>query len=94
VKKIIEARALESFRLWLRFSDGTEGIADLSDLAGQGVFRIWNEPGIFASAKVTEFGAVAWPDEVDLCPDALYLRVTAKSPGDLFPSLRESEAHA
>ena len=94
MKKISEARALENFRLWLRFSDGVEGVADLSDLAGKGVFASWNAPGFFASVKATDFGAVAWGDEMDLCPDDLYLRVTGKRPEDLFPSLREAATHA
>jgi hypothetical protein len=94
VKKIIAVKPLDGFRLRLQFSDGFEGIADLSDLAGHGVFAAWNTPGIFASVKVTEYGAVAWGDEIDLCPDTLYLRITGKTPEDLFPSLRETAAPA
>ena len=84
VKMITAVKCMEGFRLWLRFSDGTEGVADLSDLAGRGVFSAWNKPGVFAQAAVTEFGAVAWGDAIDLCPDALYLRVTGKT-ADLIP---------
>ena len=94
VKKITAAKPLDGFHLWLRFSDGTEGVADLSDLAGHGVFSAWNTPGAFAGVTVTEFGAVAWDNEIDLCPDTLYLRVTGKTPDDLFPSLRETVVHA
>jgi hypothetical protein len=94
VKKITEAKTLGNFRLWLRFSDGTEGTADLSDLAGKGVFSALSAPGAFARVKVTDFGAIAWDNDIDLCPDALYLRVTGKSPKDLFPSLSEVTAHA
>jgi hypothetical protein len=91
VKKIIAVKPLAGFHLWLRFSDGIEGVADLSDLAGRGVFSAWNTPGAFAEVKVTEFGAVAWGNEIDLCPDTLYLRVTGKTPDDLFPSLGHPE---
>jgi len=94
VKKITAVTPLDGFRLQLQFSDGIEGIADLSDLAGHGVFSTWNTPGLFASVKVTEHGAVAWGYDLDLCPDTLYLRVTGKSPEDLFPSLQEKLAHA
>ncbi len=66
----------------------------MRDLVGQGVFAAWKVPGTFATVSVTDFGAVAWGDDIDLCPDALYLRVTGKSPTDLFPSLRETAAHA
>jgi hypothetical protein len=90
VKKITTVKPLDGFRLWLRFSDGIEGIADLSDLAGHGVFSAWNTPGMFASVTVTDHGAVAWGNEIDLCPDTLYLRITGKTPEDLFPSLRKT----
>jgi Protein of unknown function (DUF2442) len=94
VKRITAVKPLDGFRLWLRFSDGLEGVADLSDLAGCGVFSAWNTPGLFASVTVTEYGAVAWSNEIDLCPDTLYLRITDKTPEDLFPSLRDTAAHA
>ncbi len=33
-----EVRALEPFRIWLRYDDGIEGEVDLSDIAGRGMF--------------------------------------------------------
>jgi hypothetical protein len=33
--KVIEAKALPEFRLFLRFDDGVSGVADLSALAGR-----------------------------------------------------------
>jgi Protein of unknown function (DUF2442) len=69
----IEARP--GFQLWLEYSDGQRGLADVSDVAGQGVFALWNEPGAFARVQVGEFGQARWTDEVELCPDALRLRL-------------------
>lgn len=92
--KVVFADALPDFRLFLRFADGTEGIADLSAIAGKGVFEAWLQPGVFGQVPVTSYGAVAWPGELDLCPDTLYLEVTGKRPEDLFPSLKPSIAHA
>ena len=38
------------YRLWVRFEDGVEGEADLSDVAGRGVFKRWTDrPEEFAS---------------------------------------------
>ena len=34
----VEVRALEPYRIWLRYDDGAEGEVDLSYLAGDGVF--------------------------------------------------------
>ena len=92
--KIVEAKPMQGFQLFVRFDDGTSGTVNLSDFAGRGVFSAWNEPGIFQQVRVTEQGAVEWPGEIDLCPDSLYLRLTGKSPEDLFPSLARQSAHA
>jgi Protein of unknown function (DUF2442) len=51
-------------------------------------------PGFFDRVRVTDLGAVEWPEEIDLCPDALYLQVTGKSPEDVFPALQARLAHA
>jgi len=92
--KILAADPLPNFRLHLTFADGTDGVADLSDIAGKGVFQAWLQPGVFEQVAVTEYGAVLWPDDLDLCPDTLYMEVTGKQPEDIFPALRHSVAHA
>ena len=33
---VLKVRALDEFKLWLRFSDGCEGVRDLSDLVKHG----------------------------------------------------------
>jgi hypothetical protein len=90
--KIVEAKPLSGFKVFLRFEDGTSGDVDLSSYAGRGVFLAWMEPGIFGQVKVTSTGAVEWPGDLDLCPDALYLRLTGKSPEELFPALQLTNA--
>ena len=37
MEKVIDVRALDDYRIWLRFDDGAQGEVDLSDLAGRGV---------------------------------------------------------
>jgi hypothetical protein len=39
-------------------------------------------------------GASEWGDAIDICPDAMYLRLTGKSPEDIFPSLQSVHADA
>ena len=92
--KILELRPLAEFRLFLKFDDGVSGEVDLSDLAGKGGFSSWLEADVFNQAKVSEHGAAEWPGEIDLCPDALYLRLTGKSPEEVFPTLRKISTHA
>ncbi len=45
--RVVDVNPLPDFRLRLRYSDGVEGVVDLSHLVGKGVFRIWDQPGIF-----------------------------------------------
>lgn len=75
----LEAKAGEPYRIWLRYSDGTEGEVDLSHLAGHGVFAAWETPGRFGEACVSAWSALSWGDEIELCPDALYLQLTGLS---------------
>jgi len=53
---------------------------DLTDFAGVGVFKAWKKPGVFKKLAVTKAGALSWPGDLDLCADALYLRLTGKQP--------------
>ena len=83
--QIVEVRVLPGYRLWIRYRDGVEGEVDLSDLAGRGVFAAWNERRFFEDVRIDESGALAWGNHLDLCPDALYLRLTGKTPEEVFP---------
>jgi hypothetical protein len=90
----IEVKALAKFRIWLRYDDNTQGEVDLSDLAGRGVFRAWDDAVFFRSVRLGSHGAIEWSNQIDICPDAMYLRLTGKSPEDVFPSLRSVHADA
>ena len=87
-------RALANYRLYLEFSDGTKGEVDLSDLAGRGVFEAWNNADFFEKVHIGSHREVKWDDEIELCADSLYLKLTGKTPEDLFPRLRREQPHA
>ena len=70
----LEAR--ENYKLWLRYSDGTEGEVDLSDMAGTELFADWKVPGLFEQVKLGEYGEVFWTEDASLCADSLYLDLT------------------
>ena len=86
-------RALANHRIHIRYSDGVEGEVDLSDLAGKGVFIAWETPGFFEQVTIGEHRQIRWNDDVELCPDALYMKLTGKSPRDYFATPSEP-AHA
>ncbi len=85
----IAVKALPGYRLWIRYSDGVEGTLDLSDLVGKGVFAAWENEQEFEKVHIGSGGEISWGEEIEMCPDALYLRITGKRPEDLFPRLRE-----
>jgi len=80
----VEVEARSDYRLWVRYADGTEGEVDLSHLAGRGVFELWSDEQKWKNVRIAADGAIQWNEEVELCPDATYLRLTGKSPEDLF----------
>jgi hypothetical protein len=79
-----EVRTLPPWRVWVRFSDGQEGVVNLEELRGTGVFRAWDAPGVFEQVSIdTEAGTIAWPGGIDLDPDVLHSPATgAPLPGD------------
>jgi hypothetical protein len=91
--KITKAEPLAGYRLNVEFDDGVCGVVDLSDYAGVGVFAAWLKPGFFEQVAITSEGALAWPGDLDLCPDAVYMRLTGKTPEELFPLLRHQPAY-
>jgi hypothetical protein len=89
----VEVKALPAYRLWIRYSDGSEGEVDLSHLAGRGVFSLWDDYSEFEKVHIAEDRAIRWKEDVDICPDATYLKLTSKSPEDVFSNVKPA-SHA
>lgn len=90
----VEVKALKNYKIWIKYADGVKGEVDLSGLVGRGVFTIWNDYSEFEKVHIGSHGAIAWSEEIDLCPDSIYLKVTDKTPEDLFPALRTENIDA
>ena len=43
----VEVRALEGYRIWLRYDDGVEGEVDLSHMLDSELFQIWKDRAVF-----------------------------------------------
>ena len=84
---LVEVRALEPYRVWLRYDDGVEGEVDLSHLAGKGVFTAWEDHSFFADVRLGSCGSIVWGEDLDLCGDALYLKLTGLTSKELFPEM-------
>ena len=86
---VVEVKAREGYRIWLRYSDGASGEVDLSRLAGCGVFKAWLDREFFEDVYIGAGGEVSWPNEIDIDPYKLYMDVTGKTVEDLFPGWGE-----
>lgn len=72
--RVHEVQVLSGYRLKVRFLDGVEGIVDMSRLvmdAQAGVFAVLRDPRLFGQVYL-DYGAVTWPGEIDLAPDAMH----------------------
>ena len=92
--RVVDVVPLPEFKLRLRYSDGVEGIVDLSHLAGKGVFEVWDQAGVFENVSIGSAGEIRWGEHVDLCPDALYMELTGKSAEEVFPNLKKAGTNA
>jgi hypothetical protein len=75
--RVTEVEALPGFRLRVAFADGLTGIVDMSRMVHSpkaGVFAVLADPSLFAQVKL-DLGAVTWPGELDLAPDAMHAAI-------------------
>lgn len=71
---VVSVKALPLNTLAVRFADGTEGRVRFETEHFEGVFQTLKDPAIFQQVRV-ESGAVTWPGEIDLAPDAMYREI-------------------
>lgn len=74
--RIIAARYLRDYTLWLRFSDGLEGDVDLAQELHGPVFEPLRDRNVFSQLRLhPELHTVVWPNGADLAPEFLRERV-------------------
>ncbi|MBC8028652.1 MAG: DUF2442 domain-containing protein [Pyrinomonadaceae bacterium] len=76
--EINRAKRVKGFVIAMRFSDGTEKHIDISQWFKGPVFKALKDPKFFAKFFV-EGGTLAWPNGVDIAPEALYDAVDVRS---------------
>jgi len=74
----IKVEPLGGYRLRVCYADGVEGIIDLSDLVGGGVFAPLGDEAFFRKVRIGDHGQIAWSDNLEICPDSAYLEITGK----------------
>ena len=74
--RLVAARHVRAFVIWLRFDDDVEGEVDLAgDLDGP-IFEPLRDARHFRSFVLhPEFRTIVWPNGADLAPEFLYERI-------------------
>jgi hypothetical protein len=62
------------FSLSVSFKDGTTGKVFFEETHLTGVFSLLRDPAYFRLVSIDN-GVVAWPDDIDLAPDAMYREI-------------------
>ena len=73
---VLRLRPLDGYRLWLHFTDGSEGVRDLSGVIAEGGVMV--EPlksKDYFDRVFVEMGAPTWPNGFDLDPINLYMEL-------------------
>ena len=76
--KVVKLKPLDGFRLWVRFSDGSEGIRDYSDMIAVGGPMV--EPlrdQLFFNKVFISFGVPSWPNGYDVDAINLHMELQA-----------------
>ena len=74
--RLVEARYLRDFVIWLRFSDGVKGEVDLAGELEGPVFEPLRDASYFRQFTLNpSLHTIAWPNGADLAPEFLYDRV-------------------
>ena len=80
--EVLRLRPLEGHKLWLRFTDGSEGARDLSDILAKNgpMIEPLKSPEYFGRVFV-ETGVPTWPNGFDVAPE--WLRREMAAAGEL-----------
>jgi hypothetical protein len=71
---VVEVKPEPGYCLFVRFRDGLTGRVQLRPEELTGALAPLLDVQFFEQASI-DYGAVAWPGEIDLAPDAMYAQV-------------------
>ena len=76
--RVVDARYVSQFKVWVRFSDGAEGEIDLSQELDGPMFESLRDPQQFSRCSFNrELRTLVWPNGADLAPE--FLRAKLKT---------------
>ena len=71
--RVIRAEVLNYHQLLVTFTNQEQRIFDVSEYLTLPVFQDLSNPNYFKQVQV-KHGTVCWGDDVDFCPDTVYLK--------------------
>jgi hypothetical protein len=74
---VVEVKAEPDYCLFVQFKDGLAGRVRLRREDLTGALAPLQDAQFFERVFI-DYGAVAWPGEIDLAPDAMYAQVAAQ----------------
>lgn len=76
IVKVVDVRPVDSKGLWLRFSNGQQGVRDLTDILAEGgpMVEPLRDPAFFDRVFIS-CGVPSWPNGFDLDAINLYMEL-------------------
>ena len=71
-----KVEAIGKYKIRLSYADGKQGVLDLSNMVGKGVFASLRNEKDFQKVYLGPHGQIAWSDEMEICPDAATLEIS------------------
>ena len=70
--RLVEARYVRDYVIWLRWNDGSQGEVDLREELDGPIFEPLRDPTYFRRFTLsTEMHTLVWPNGADLAPEFL-----------------------
>ena len=70
---------LPGYRIRVVYPDNVQGVIDLSSDVGRGVFTPLADEAFFRTVHLGKYGQIAWSEDLEICPDAAYDEIIAKT---------------
>ena len=74
--RVVHVQPYEDYKLILTFTNGERRVLDASSLLDIPIFSALKNKSFFDSVYIA-YGTVQWPQDIDYCPDTLYMKSAA-----------------
>jgi hypothetical protein len=67
----IEIKALDDYKIWVKFNDGEEKVIDILPFLKKGIAKDLLDINKFNEVKIDSGGGIYWSNGYDFCPNYL-----------------------